>query len=267
MKEPEPINAGRLARALTLLVVWIKTNRYFRCLWKSQTGLLSVCGFCIKVKPHANLAEAHTMQFIARRTSIPVPKVHCAFVHQGATYIVMSKIDGQVAWLRWKEHPEASQRRILNQLRSMVSQLRAIAPTEGIGIANVDGGPVYDCRLPSKSVWGPFATVRDFHKELVNGADLEVRYETQLPDLDELLHFYLQANNKPVFTHGDLSSLNILIRGDEVVGIIDWETAGWMPSYWEYTSAWFQQEVDKFLSPMPYELRMEDIRRRYFGAF
>ncbi|KAK1566041.1 kinase-like domain-containing protein [Colletotrichum navitas] len=274
MMETEPINAGRLARALTLLVVWIKTNQYFRCLWKSQTGLLSVSGLCIKVKPYANPAEAHTMQFIARRTSIPVPKVHCAFVHQSATYIVMSKIDGQMAWLHWKGRSEASQRRILDQLHSMVSQLRAIAPTEGIGIANVDGGPIYDCRLPSKSFWGPFATVRDFHTELVNGANLEVRYENQPPDLDELFDFYRQANNKTVLTHGDLSSFNVLKRGDEVVGIVDWETAGWMPSYWEYTSAWFvnpqnpfwQQEVDKFLSPMPYELRMENIRRRYFSA-
>jgi len=34
-----------------------------------------------------------------------------------------------------------------------------------------------------------------------------------------------------VFTHGDLSSLNVLVRGDQIVGIIDWETAGWYPSY------------------------------------
>jgi len=33
------------------------------------------------------------------------------------------------------------------------------------------------------------------------------------------------------FTHGDLSSLSILARGDEVVAIVDWEIAGWCPSY------------------------------------
>ena len=37
-----------------------------------------------------------------------------------------------------------------------------------------------------------------------------------------------------VFTHGDLSSFNIVARVDGIVGIIDWETAGWYPSYWEY---------------------------------
>jgi RIO-like serine/threonine protein kinase len=39
------------------------------------------------------------------------------------------------------------------------------------------------------------------------------------------------------FIHGDLSSLNIIVRGDTIVGLIDWQTAGWYPSYWEYTTA------------------------------
>jgi len=76
-----------------------------------------------------------------------------------------------------------------------------------------------------------------------------------------------------VFTHGDLSSLNILASGDDIVGIVDWETAGWYPAYWEYTTAWhvnpqnefWRDEVDKFLQPMPEELAMEKIRRKYFG--
>ncbi|KAI1125834.1 hypothetical protein F5Y10DRAFT_246234 [Nemania abortiva] len=70
--------------------------------------------------------------------------------------------------------------------------------------------------------------------------------------------------------HGDLSGLNIIVRGDNVVGIVDWETAGWLPYYWEYSRAWnvnlyntlWQDEVGKFLDPMPYELAMDAIRRR-----
>lgn len=77
----------------------------------------------------------------------------------------------------------------------------------------------------------------------------------------------------PVFTHGDLSSLNILVRSDEVVGIIDWETAGWYPSYWEYTTAcqvnprnpFWREQIDKFLEPMPGELEMDQVRLKYFG--
>ena len=78
----------------------------------------------------------------------------------------------------------------------------------------------------------------------------------------------------PIVTHGDLSSFNILVRGDRVVGIIDWETAGY-PSYWEYSMAWWlfhpdnefwRWETDRFLDPiMPQELEMEKMRIRYFG--
>jgi len=65
-----------------------------------------------------------------------------------------------------------------------------------------------------------------------------------------------------------------MVRDDKVVGIIDWENAGWMPPYWEYASAWnaapmnqfWQDEVVKFLTPLPRELAMEAIRRRWFSA-
>lgn len=64
----------------------------------------------------------------------------------------------------------------------------------------------------------------------ITGYDLEVRELIKQQDQDD--------DKWPlVFTHGDLSRLNILARGDDIVGIIDWETAGWYPSYWEYTTA------------------------------
>ncbi|KAK8108123.1 uncharacterized protein PG998_010136 [Apiospora kogelbergensis] len=30
----------------------------------------------------------------------------------------------------------------------------------------------------------------------------------------------------------------IFVRDDKAIGIIDWETAGWYPEYWEYMSDW-----------------------------
>lgn len=79
------------------------------------------------------------MQFVADRTSVPVPRVRSAFVHRGATYIVMTKIDGQMAWRRWGQRSEASRERILGQLRGMVSELRALRPPpDSVGVANVE---------------------------------------------------------------------------------------------------------------------------------
>lgn len=43
-----------------------------------------------------------------------------------------------------------------------------------------------------------------------------------------------------VFTHGDLHKSNIMVSEDgpiKIRAIVDWEQAGWYPSYWEYCKA------------------------------
>ncbi|RWA06982.1 hypothetical protein EKO27_g8121 [Xylaria grammica] len=215
------------------------------------------------------------MQFVANHTSIPVPRVYCAFTYRGRTYIVMERIDGTPVASRWALRPKESQEKILIQLKDVAQQLRNVSPPDGIGVANIKGGPIYDGRLPGQSFWGPFSTTDDFHKKLRN--DMEFDFDpSNAPDgVVEFVNFHKQSFPKSVLTHGDLSSFNILVKGDKVVGIIDWETAGWLPPYWEYVCAWnvnpynefWQQEVDRFLTPLPHELRMDCIRRRYFGDF
>ena len=50
--------------------------------------------------------------------------------------------------------------------------------------------------------------------------------------------FYKQPFTETRLVCGELSSTNILVKGDEVVGIVDWETAVWFPLFWEYVCAW-----------------------------
>lgn len=186
----------------------------------------------------------------------------------------MERIAGTMANIGWGFRSPESKTKILEHLKSMVDQLRNIPPPDNTGVANVDGGPISDERLPRKSVWGPFRTIKDFHRELRDGIEASQLDDNSLPGLRELCTFHDEPWPRLVFTHGDLSSFNIMVRDDEVVGILDWETSGWMPPYWEYTSAWnvapmnqfWQEEVDKFLTRMPRELEMEAIRRRWFAA-
>jgi hypothetical protein len=275
---PEPNagpNAGPVARLLIVLLVKVKNNNYLGRLWKSSPGLMTVFDWCIKVTPGGSLSEANAMRFVAQHTSVPVPRVHWVFVHKGKTYLVMSKIKGKMAWYGWESRTQQSKAKILSQLRQMTVELRSVPPPEGTRVSSVDNGPFYDCRLPSKDSWGPYDTVRDFHEALANDSPLETDSSNLPVDMSELFAFYRQAGNQLVLTHGDLNSLNIMVEGDEVTGIVDWETAGWFPAYWEYTCAknvnfrnqFWADEVDVFLEPRPYELKMEKIRQRYFGAF
>jgi hypothetical protein len=36
----------------------------------------------------------------------------------------------------------------------------------------------------------------------------------------------------------DLASPNILVENGRIVAIVDWETFGWCPEFWEYMSAY-----------------------------
>ncbi|KAM5378647.1 hypothetical protein ACJZ2D_004446 [Fusarium nematophilum] len=249
--ESRPINDTLWMRFITLLLYNVNRFSWIRNLRKHPARIvLASSKLCIKATAFTTLAEANAMQFVAQHTSIPVPKVYSSFEHKGRASI-------------------------LAQLKATVAELRSIPPLDNCAeVANVDGGPIFDQRLPDKSFWGPFVTIRDFHSELRHGLELQDDEEA-LPGLRELIAFHNEAWPKPVFTHGDLSSLNIVALGDKVTGILDWESAGWMPPYCEYTSAWhvnprnvfWREAVNGFLTPLPRELEMEKIRRRYFGDF
>ncbi|KAM5357619.1 hypothetical protein ACJZ2D_016087 [Fusarium nematophilum] len=274
--QSKPISGGVITPWIVLIVYKCMANRYARRWLKNPSHIVFFSKFCIKSTDFTTLAEAQTMQFVSSHTTIPVPKVYFAFEHKNGVYILMEKIRGQSLSIGWCQRSPESKARILGQLQSMIEQLRSLPPEKGTGISSITGGPIYDQRLPIKSVWGPFQTIRDFHRELRNGIKIsDITDSGAAPGLKDLISFQEQEWETPVFTHGDLSSMNILARDDHVVGIIDWETAGWMPPYWEYTSAWhvnpqnrfWQEEIDKFLTPLPFELKMETIRRKYFGDF
>ncbi|KAJ6185178.1 serine/threonine protein kinase [Penicillium mononematosum] len=128
---------------------------------------------------------------------------------------------------RWVYRSEKSKTKLLTQLKKMIGEMRELEPAEGMGVGSVDGGTLFDCRLPGASLrFGPFSSVQDFHRHLRDGMDFDLRLDLEVQQL-------IREHDRDwpiVFTHGDLSSLNILARGDDIVGFVDWETAGWYPS-------------------------------------
>ncbi|KAH6718054.1 kinase-like domain-containing protein [Leptodontidium sp. MPI-SDFR-AT-0119] len=195
----------------------------------------------------------HTLRFIAEHTSIPVPKVYHAFTHRGKTYILMERIRGETTAKRWRLLSETSKASIFIQLKQMIEELRSI-PSDSMTVSNLEGGPIQDCRLPQSSSWGPFKSVYDFQLALRNNVMLT--RSCCYFGCTKLIEFHESVLRPLVFTHGDLSSFNILLRDDQV-----------------YTMAWhanpqnlfWQKEVHRFLDPYEEELRMEKLRRTYFG--
>lgn len=186
----------------------------------------------------------------------------------------MHKVPGHALCDVWHLLSQESRHQILEELKAMVNNLRAIrCPLRSGQVSGTVGGPISDSRLPGQTLKGPFSTTLQFHEALVEGNDLN---STQtVPEVEDLFEFYRNSKHDIVLTHGDLSSLNIMVVDGKITAIIDWETAGWYPSYWEYTTAkavnhynaFWEAEIDKFLTPMPRELAMDRIRLRYFNWY
>jgi hypothetical protein len=71
-------------------------------------------------------------------------------------------------------------------------------------ISNVDGGSLWDCRLPSSlERFEPFEHTQPFHTFLRNSLE---KAPPGHPDVDEMISLHKQDWGQPVFTHGDLSS-------------------------------------------------------------
>lgn len=281
--ETPPVGSRLKTRALRLFTLTVTKLAAQRCLSKLFTrsgGTILYLNFCIKYGNAVTLAEANALQFIGKHTSVPVPKVHHAFAYHGRTYILMERIRGETIANRWHALSDTSKSLIFSQLKGMVEEIRSV-PSPTNGVCNLEGGPIHDYRLPQTPSWGPFGTISDFHLALRNNITLEALKVSEpdslspaaISDVKKLIAFHESITRPPVLTHGDLSSLNVLVRDDKVVGIIDWDTAGWLPYYWEYTRAWhanpqnqfWQGEVGNFLEEQREELSMELLRRRYFG--
>jgi hypothetical protein len=122
--ETHPINNTPLRRFLVLAAVTLLKHIVPR-----HGGLIFISKkFCIKFGPLRNLPEASTMRFIAQNTSIPVPKIYCAFTRKGRTYIAMERINGEMLGRTWVKRSDESKAKILQQLKRMVDEMRNIPP-------------------------------------------------------------------------------------------------------------------------------------------
>ncbi|KAI9831402.1 MAG: hypothetical protein M1826_003575 [Phylliscum demangeonii] len=255
-------------RALTLASI----SLFRRLCPRSGRVLFLPGGICIKYGGSIHLSEAAAMRLVATSTSIPVPTLLCAFERKGTTYLVMRRIKGDHISTNWHQRSEASRAALLAQLRGYLRDLRHLPHPRPGWVAAADLTTLHDVRVePDRAGFGPFPNSSAFHRFLRDGiADAT----GHLPDVQRLMALQGEKDYATCMTHGDLSSINILVRNDRIVGIIDWEMAGWYPVYWEFTNAQYghpydllwAKEMDRVLSAFPRELEMEQLRRKYFGA-
>ena len=175
------------------------------------------------------------MEYVKRHTTIPLPDLQKTYKGGRWTYIEMSLVPGRPADIVWKYLSGDQRAHILEQLKGYIRQLRALVPPSP-SVASANGGPIFDYRLASNRICGPFPTVDDFHYFL-RGTNSPIETWADDDFCRSAYISHIEPYHVVKFTHGDLLPRNIMIHKGSISAIIDWDSAGWRPEYWEVTKA------------------------------
>ncbi|KAM0724062.1 hypothetical protein Q7P37_000242 [Cladosporium fusiforme] len=190
-------------------------------------------GVC-KAGSRVRIEESRALKF-AHSLQLPVPVVHEVNTSAQQTEILMDFVEGECLEEAWLSMDSEQKRSVAEQIGRIVTTMRQ-APSYQRSIGAF-GGPARDCRQISDYYGGPFANEVEFNTfvlDLLRGTPSLIR---------STLVEALNVNSQIVFTHGDLTPRNIIVKGDRVEALLDWEYAGWYPEYWEYVK-FFDRPTD-----------------------
>jgi len=149
----------------------------------------------------------------------------------------MDVVPGKELHVAWRTMSEATKRWVVKQLKGYFDQLRALKPPIEGRVMSVTGGALRDGSRIGLQPFGPFQSHDDFHLFLRRNIRLE-KFET-VANCEKIVSSHRQ-HYATKFSHGDFAPRNVLVKSDgTIMAIIDWDSAGWFPEYWEYTKANF----------------------------
>ncbi|KAL8296018.1 hypothetical protein RB600_001485 [Gaeumannomyces tritici] len=205
--------------------------------------------YVVKYGANVSLTEGQNMHFVRETCGIPTPQVFAFYTRTlpsgtSCGYIVMEYIHGEALVSRWDNISDEAKSNTCRQLRAMLDKIRNI-PSQGyfgcIGRRPMEDGIFWtspEFGAPKGLIDGPFDTEDQLVGALVDKYRLMGGSPNKAGFYSRVLPQVL-LGHAPVFTHGDLQPKNILIGSDGQLVLIDWESAGWYPSYWEYAVAMF----------------------------
>lgn len=127
----------------------------------------------------------------------------------------------------------------------------------------MDGGRVQDQFFDDDDeprMVGPFDDVDASHEGLMMVLELKGK-ESKKKIMEQFSSEVSKRKGyKIMLTHNDIVARNVMVKGDNVCAIVDWELAGFFPEYWEYCSAvsWADPE-----SPFEREVGFDAVLESY----
>lgn len=181
------------------------------------------------------LAEGRNLELVAKSTLVPVPHVYNFYTTSGFEHLVIEKMPGVTLESTWLNLLDRDREDIADQVVQLVGQLR---------------------RLQSATIDAALLSRQPLQQGLRDSFDFtmeRMKEYTWCHEAIDYIQLRCQAlHNLPnVFTHGDLDWSNIMVLDKKVCGIIDMESSGFFPPYWEWlcvkkmaqglpTGSWFR---------------------------
>lgn len=180
---------------------------------------------------------------VCRAAGIPTPKILCygdqPMTPHAPVSFLMTRLPGCEVGQVYKSLSPEAKATFIKEIKTYLNLIRQWeSPWGEEKVCSIIGGPIRSIRVPNNLV-GPCDAGQELHNYLLsparNSFDSEEEYEEHLKRARKL-----RSLQRPgvKFTHGDLKRHNILVDNEgHVTGFIDWESAGWYPEFWEYTTA------------------------------
>ncbi|CRG88237.1 hypothetical protein PISL3812_05264 [Talaromyces islandicus] len=239
-----------LARPSTRLF-WGILHKYLRRFSQSYCGWVGIpydnqiaqlpFGLILKWSDGTRIEEVVTMQ-VARCAGLPVPKVICYGEHPDTPHapvsILMTRLPGRELGQSYETLSDNDRESILKELKGYLDTIRKWKnPWGGYRICSLLGTPIRSIRVPNHLI-GPFEMEQDLNEYLIKPAWAEgFPSKTAYNDALDRAKVMETLSHRILFTHGDLQHHNILVQDGRITGFLDWESAGWYPEYWEFTTA------------------------------
>lgn len=204
--------------------------------------------YAVKFGGRTSIQEGENMLFVQESTSVPIPKVYALF-HDKATkmdFIVMEYVPGTDLRPVWGKLTMDQKQAIMAQLRKQMDELRSI-PSPGY-YGGIWKKPIQEFHFEDHrrlnqphlepAIAGPHSTEEQWTQAMCLALDkMAVAAPARHLAMFRRHYHAVFRGHKPVFTHANLFPGNVMLRQDGTPVIIDWEHAGWYPSFWEYCCA------------------------------
>ncbi|KAI1799588.1 hypothetical protein F4811DRAFT_557664 [Daldinia bambusicola] len=174
-------------------------------------------------------------ELVKKATRVPVPNIIAGWKENGKVMTITERAPGQRLYDIWWDLREDQRERIAREVARHIDQWRRMTADR---ISALGGGPVR--RHPhlfglSEEGFGPFRS----DKQVWAAIYRRLKRKNVSEDLIQILKDHMPESAPCVFTHGDLSTTNILIHNGRVSAILGLDNAACLPVWAEHVAVHF----------------------------